>query len=225
MAMEVILPAHIAARFAGLYSMRKAGLYKDSYKSDHSSRNAASSLGCHDLPAASSALASVAKCCTSAGARLWSGLSTSPSDSKPQKDDRKHSSATLDHRVPKSNLLGGGREVFGQFARLGDGLETRVGCALDGRHHHGLLHKMWGRGRQSVMEYRTARDERLRGSENKPRAQSRRLGVGCPGLYKEGNARATLRREDESCSAAPLGSYGRFYMSLCAIPWWSGPRV
>jgi hypothetical protein len=25
MAMEVILPAHIAARFAGLYSMRKAG--------------------------------------------------------------------------------------------------------------------------------------------------------------------------------------------------------
>src|SRR2546426_2786796 len=135
-----------------------------------------------------------------------------------QQDDRKNGGVTLDQRVPKSNLLGGWREVFGQFTRMGDELETRVGCSLDGSHRHGLLHRMWGRGCQSVPEYRTTRDERLRGSENKPRAQSRRLGVGFPGLCKEGNARKTLRRGDESCGAAPLGSYGRFYMNLCAIP-------
>src|SRR6266568_5100754 len=139
-------------------------------------------------------------------------------DAFQQKDDRKKSSVTLDQRLPKSHLLGSGREVFGQFARMGDGLETRVGCSLDGSHRHGLLHRMWGRRCQSVMEYRTARDERLRGSENKLRAQSRLLGVGSPDLCKEGNARKTLRRGDESCSVAPLGSYGRFYMNLCAIP-------
>src|SRR3989441_8598631 len=135
-----------------------------------------------------------------------------------QQDDRKNGGVTLDQRVPKSNLLGGWREGFGQFARMGDGLETRVGCSLDGSHRHGLLHRMWGRGYQSVPAYRTARDERPRGSENRPCAQLRLLGMGSAGLCKEGNARKTLRRGDESCGAAPLGSYGRFYTNLCAIP-------
>src|SRR5256712_4648214 len=84
--------------------------------------------------------------------------------------------------------------------------------------HSHFLAKIRANCEQSVPEYRTARDERPRGSENRPCAQLRLLGMGSAGLCKEGNARKTLRRGDESCGAAPLGSYGRFYTNLCAIP-------
>src|SRR2546425_2495298 len=86
--------------------------------------------------------------------------------------------------------------------------------------HSHFLAKIRANCEQSVPEYRTARDERPRGSENRPCAQLRLLGMGSAGLCKEGNARKTLRRGDESCGAAPLGSYGRFYTNLCAIPSW-----
>src|SRR6266487_5566365 len=133
-----------------------------------------------------------------------------------QKDDRKDGGVTLDQRVPKSHLLGGWREVFGQFARMGDGLETRVGCSLDGSHRPGLL--CTGCGEEGVRVYRNTGRRATRAREVERTGHV--LKQGCSGWSPQVCARKAMRGKlwDEGMRAAmqlhlgPMAAFTRIFV-------------